>query len=989
MALSWLQRFLKKSRPLSRSAPRRTLTIEALEDRTVPSFLPAVTFPVGVDPRAVTVGDFNNDGKPDIAVDNIGQSSNPQHSVSVLLGNGNGSFQPAITTNVQGSSATGVAQSVAVGDFNGDGKLDVAVNTSGPQGPAVEVLLGKGDGSFQTNHLILPVAPNPFSVAVGDFDHNGTPDLVTANSNGTISVLLNNGNGTFKPRTDLTVSGAPRAIAVGDFNGDGNLDVVVAQQLTNNVSLLLGNGNGTFARPTVFAASSSLSFAPSSLAVGDVNGDGKLDLVVNSIGGEDSTISQFGVLLGNGKGAFSAPIFNAPQGGEDGDVVLGDFNNDGRLDVAVGGEATLADGLAEFNGNGDGTFGAPFLSPHNLSTGGINPFGVAAADLNGDGLVDLVAANTASNSVGVLLNGTAPVTQTITATFSVDGTLRVAGDDQDNTIVVSRDAAGNILVNGGAVPIQGGPATVANTSLILLNGGAGNDHLTIDETNGPLPTARLDGGAGDDVLTAGSAGDVLVGAAGNDTLIGGAGNDTFVWSPGDGSDVVDGRGGKDALTFNGSDLAEKFDISANGSHVRLTRDLGNVTMDVTGVEALEINAAGGADTITVGDLSGTGVSAVSLDLGAADGAADAVVVNGTNHDDAVQILTGFDNPSPIVVQGLPAQVSISGAEGANDTLRINTLGGNDVVDSSSLPAGLIGLTVDLGAGQGAATTTTLNSSAPTTVTGPPVTLTATVTSAAGVPSGTVTFLDGTTVLGSARIDINGQAFLKVSLGVGSHALTASFAGAGFADSTSAAVTETVNRAATTVALTSSVNPAVTGQAVTFTATVAIVAPGAGVPTGTVTFKDGNVVLGTGAVGRDGTATFTTSFAAAGGHTITAVYSGDSKFVGNSQTITEQVNGHARRETTTSVASPASPVAVRQAVTFTAMVSFPTGTDVPTGTVTFFVGNTPVARVTLDARGQAILRGFFSLAGQYTIRAVYSGDANFDPSSQTFIVQVNQ
>src|SRR5206468_5781793 len=128
--------------------------------RTVPAFLPPVTFPVGVDPRAVTVADFNRDGKPDLAVVNAGPTSNSGSSVSVLLGNGNGSFQPAVTTNVlNGGAATGNAGSVVVGDFNGDRLLDIALNTSGPSGPAVEVLLGKGDGSFQTHHLILPVAP--------------------------------------------------------------------------------------------------------------------------------------------------------------------------------------------------------------------------------------------------------------------------------------------------------------------------------------------------------------------------------------------------------------------------------------------------------------------------------------------------------------------------------------------------------------------------------------------------------------------------------------------------------------------------------------------------------------------------------------------------------------------------------------------------------------------------------------------------------------
>ncbi len=220
--------------------------------------LPPVTFPVGIHPRAVTVADFNNDGKPDLAVVNQGpfSTSTSQSSLSVLLGNGNGSFQPAITTNVLNSGlATGIAESAAVGDFNGDHLLDVALNTSGPAGPAVEVLLGKGDGSFQPNHLILSVGQTPLSVAAGDFDGNGALDLVTANSQGTLSVLLGKGDGSFRPRVDLAVGGAPRTVAVGDFNGDGRLDVVTAQQLTDTVSVLLGHGDGTFAPPLVFTAS--------------------------------------------------------------------------------------------------------------------------------------------------------------------------------------------------------------------------------------------------------------------------------------------------------------------------------------------------------------------------------------------------------------------------------------------------------------------------------------------------------------------------------------------------------------------------------------------------------------------------------------------------------------------------------------------------------------------------------------------------------------
>src|SRR5262245_54273939 len=196
------------------------------------------------------------------------------------------------------------------------------------------------------------------------------------------------------------------------------------------------------------------------------------------------------------------------------------------------------------------------------------------------------------------------VVPSVTSAFSaVTGVLTVAGDDLDNTIVVSRDAAGTILVNNGAVVIQGGPATVANTSKILVTGGAGNDVLTMDETNGGLPQTSLDGGAGNDVLTGGavadapgfvSSFDTLLGGAGddtinggagndfinggtgNDTLFGGAGDDRFSWGPGDGNDTADGQAGNDLLGVFGSNLNENIALSANGTGARLTRDVDGV-----------------------------------------------------------------------------------------------------------------------------------------------------------------------------------------------------------------------------------------------------------------------------------------------------------------------------------------------------------------------------------------------------------------------------
>lgn len=314
---------------------------------------------------------------------------------------------------------------------------------------------------------------------------------------------------------------------------------------------------------------------------------------------------------------------------------------------------------------------------------------------------------------------------TITAIFS-GGVLTVTGDDHDNTLIVSRDAAGTLLVNGGAVPITGGAATVANTTLIQILGLGGNDVLTVDDANGLMPSANLSGGDGDDVLTGSAAADTLDGGAGNDTLngrdgddilIGGAGNDIlnggrgtdrmsggdgddqFVWNPGDGSDVIEGEGGNDTLVFNGANVNETIDLSANGQRLRFFRDVANITMDCAGIEQVVFHALGGADLVTVNSLLGTEVTNVLVDLsatgGVGDGAADIVNVQGTETNDVITI-NGSTNGVNVV--GLSATVTVVGAESNLDKLVINALGGNDNVDASAPPAGLIGLTLNGGNG---------------------------------------------------------------------------------------------------------------------------------------------------------------------------------------------------------------------------------------------------------------------------------------------------
>src|SRR5262249_24713549 len=279
------------------------------------------------------------------------------------------------------------------------------------------------------------------------------------------------------------------------------------------------------------------------------------------------------------------------------------------------------------------------------------------------------------------------------------GVLTVAGDDLDNTIVVARNAAGAILVNGAPVP----GVTVANTSKILVTGGAGNDVLTMDETNGGLPQTSLDGGAGNDRLTGGAVADVpgllsgfdtllggagddtifggasaefINGGTGNDTLLGGAGDDRFSWSPGDGSDTADGQAGNDSLGFFGDSSIENIALSANGTRVRLTRDVDGVTMDMNSLEIVNVLARGGADTITVTDLTGTGVGVILLDLGhtgnGGDGQADTVTVNGTNGNDSVFITGSTIGGASLDMVGLSAQISIFSTE-TTDHLTANTL----------------------------------------------------------------------------------------------------------------------------------------------------------------------------------------------------------------------------------------------------------------------------------------------------------------------------
>jgi hypothetical protein len=415
--------------------------------------------------------------------------------------------------------------------------------------------------------------------------------------------------------------------------------------------------------------------------------------------------------------------------------------------------------------------------------------GGVTMDLGGIEEIDL---NPLGGADTVTVNNTA-ATDLTTVNLDLEGTAGT-GDGQPDAVILNGTEGDDLAQisafdNGTRIGAVMGLAPFVNiigaegtNDILTVNALGGNDTVDASSLPANLIGLSINGGAGNDTILGSQGGDLVNGGPGDDVVQMGDGNDTFVWNPGDGNDTVDGQGGSDRLVFNGSDAAEQIDIAASGSRVQLTRDIDNVTVNLDGVETIDVNALGGADAITVNDTSATDLTVVNVNLnnsaGTGDGQADAVIVNGTNRDDAVQLLP-FGNGTRIAVLGLVPRVNIIGSDGTSDHLTVNTLGGNDVVDSSGLPANLIGLTVNLGDGQGAATTTTLRTSPATAIVGQSVLLTATVNSPAGTPTGTVTFRDGSTVLGIAALGSDGRAtFTTTFAAAGSHALTAIYNGDG-------------------------------------------------------------------------------------------------------------------------------------------------------------------------------------------------------------------
>jgi len=409
---------------------------------------------------SVAVADLNGDGKPDLIV-----TSGGPYTVSVLLGNGDGTFQAPVGYTVAGSFE---GDALSVVDVNGDGRPDIIVTfiESGDVG-AVAVLLGNGNGTFQSPTVYGSGGYYPSFLAVGDLNGDGRPDLIVGNGCGDqdcdgggsgagLNILFGNGPGTFAPAVSYDLD-TPSLVA--DLNGDGKLDLVFAGHAPYFVSVMLGNGDGTFQSPIPFTDPTGF---VSAIAAADMNGDGKPDLVasIDCSGGCPNTAMN--IFLGNGDGTFQPPIvYDMPNNVVFTPMVIADMNGDGKLDV-VGGD--YYEGAAYvLLGLGDGN-----LDYFQKGATGLRDTGaLAVADLNADGRPDVITGNscpkhgcavTDHNLVVQLNKSFAPTTTTVTSS------LNPAGVNQSITFTATT-TSGNPVPDGAVITFLDGKVSMGTGTM--------------------------------------------------------------------------------------------------------------------------------------------------------------------------------------------------------------------------------------------------------------------------------------------------------------------------------------------------------------------------------------------------------------------------------------------------------------------------------------------------------------------------------------------
>lgn len=501
-----------------RSTTRNNSDLTILNPATVNFSL--ANLPVGAASTTTTVGDFNGDGNIDLAI----ALSSPaiRDNLAIFLGSGNGSFGSA------GSVASVDLNPVSLltGDFDQDGNADLVTANFGSD--TVSLLLGQGNGKFRTAQTFR-VGSRPNSVVSGDFNRDGRLDLVTANSgSNSLSLLLGNSSGGFRSATTLQVRGIqPFGVAMGDFDRDGNLDLVSADSISGSISLLRGRGNGEFRDAEQFAVGGA---NPLTIVTGDFDGDNRLDVATGNSSANNRDIS---ILFGDGRGRFPRGRVVAAGGGVE-SLVAQDVNGDDNLDLV--GVLLNRPTVSVLLGDGSGVFTrGRSLTVRN------DPNGLSVADFNKDGKPDWVTADGGSTNAVVGLNRTSfVVLRSSRQVGEVDGT-------QETQFGIETNLARGTLVIDTAPPTR---VSVRNFQDVA--GTQVNDQIT-----GSNSRNELSGNRGADRLTGLAGDDRLSGGIGRDQLTGGDGRDRFIFDHGarfqstDGQDQIrDFEKGRDKIVLD-------------------------------------------------------------------------------------------------------------------------------------------------------------------------------------------------------------------------------------------------------------------------------------------------------------------------------------------------------------------------------------------------------------------------------------------------------
>jgi hypothetical protein len=873
----------RRPRPFS-----RRLILEVLEAREVLNFTPLTAVPVGDTPFQVAVGDFNGDGKLDLATANAAGNT-----VSVRLGDGMGGFSG--TTEV---SVGTQPRSLAVADFNRDGKLDLAVANSFSN--TVSIRLGDGSGGF-SGSTDISVGATPRSVVAADFNGDGKLDFATANLSNTVSVRLGDGAGGFSGSTNVSVGSAPNSLAVGDFNGDGKLDLATANVASGTVSVRLGDGTGGFSGSTEVSVGS----GPVFVAVADFNRDGKPDLATANNG--DNTVS---IRLGDGSGGFSGST-SASVGSGPVFVAVADFDGDGKPDLATANNSNTVSVLL-----GDGAGG---LSGSTEVSVGATPNSVAAGDFNGDGKPDLLVANSVSSTVSVLRNdytwtppssyssgsvtvGTTPYATAIgdfnrdgipdlaTANYS-DGTVSIrlgVGDGTfSGTTDVSVDSFPYAITVGdfnrdGKLDFATANSYVGGTVSIRLGDGSGGFTGSSNYGIGNTATGIAAGDFNNDGIP-----DIVAsnGGSANVSVLLGVGDGTFGAAT---SVSVGSQPNSVAVGDFNRDGNLDFAVPLNGGNVAIRLGVG----DGTFTNAANVTAGSQAASVGVGDFNGDGIldlaianygpDTVSIRLGVGDGTFTgtsdvsvgtdpiSIAVGDFNRDGILDFATAnynFSGGSLSLRMGVgdgtfTGTTNLSSGPGPVH-IAVADLNRDGVLDIVSPNSTTTSLSVLLGV-----TTTTVNvsgASAYYSASGQSVTLTAT---AVGQTTGSISFVvkQGSTFFGAATpgsVDSNGVATVSYDLPAGtpagSYTIEATYLGSPAGLGTGSL---TISNATTSTSLATN-GPTTYGDDMVLTATVAVTTGGFDLAGQTVNFYEGATLLGSGTVALVGSA-YKASYTVTGG-----------------------------------------------------------------------------------------------------------------------------